>query len=63
MKSWKTTTLGLVAIAIALWSMHDTYIPYQTVSFHVFHVWPGQFGLLFAGWIGVHARDHSHKDK
>jgi len=49
LKHWRTTLLGLLCVAIAIWSMTDTWNYTQTVAFHLTHIWPAQLALLAVG--------------
>jgi len=62
-KSWITTTLGVIAILWGLRSAFVLYVHTQTVWFNLIYVLPGAMAMIFAGWIGIHARDHRCKDK
>lgn len=59
---WRTTLLGLACLAIATWSMTDTWNYTQTVRFHVTHIWPAQIALLAVG-IGLLFAADSHAEK
>lgn len=61
MQSWRTTSLGLIAIAFGLWLMHLTYVPFQTLRFNLVYVWPTSYALIIAGIGLIHARDHKAK--
>jgi hypothetical protein len=56
--SWITKTLGIAAILLGAWSFYVHWVPNQTTYFNIVYVEVPQIGLMFAGWIGIHAADH-----
>jgi hypothetical protein len=62
MKSWRTTTFGVMAVIYGVWVAKVTYVPTNTFGFNLFYVWPGAIALVLAGLGLVHARDHKAKD-
>lgn len=60
LKHWRTSLLGLLCLAMAVWSMDDTWNPTQTLLFHVTHVWCGQMAELLIGVALLFAADHNH---
>ncbi len=60
-KSWRTTSLGIVAIAVGLRSGWVLWVHSQTVWFNLTYVEPGPLALLIVGWALIHARDHRAK--
>lgn len=62
LKSWRTSICGIVCLGIGFAAMAMTYIPHQTLYFNAVYVWRPFYGLLAAGFIGLHARDHKAKD-
>lgn len=57
-KSWRTTTLGIVAIGIGLRSGWVLWVHGQTLMFNLTYVEPAPLALLIVGWALIHARDH-----
>ena len=57
-QSWRTTTLGIIAIVFALWLMKVNYVPSQTLYFNLAYVWPAELAIIIAGIGLIHARDH-----
>lgn len=62
-KSWKTSILGSIAIVLGIWSLKLHWVPHATVFFNIVYVAPGSLALIFSGWLGLHARDHSTSEK
>lgn len=63
MKSWRTTTLGVICILIGLanvrWNLK--YIPFNSAQ--LLPYWTTPLVCFAAGWGLLHARDHNYKDK
>jgi hypothetical protein len=59
-KHWLTTTLGTCAILLGAWSFHVHWISYQSLYFNLVYGEVPSIGLIFAGWIGIHAADGRH---
>jgi hypothetical protein len=63
MKSWRTTTFGILSILYGLWVAKVTYVATNTLPFNLCYVWPGAIALILVGIGLIHARDHKFKDK
>jgi hypothetical protein len=63
MKSWRTTTFGLLSIVYGLWLAKVTCVPTNTLRFNPCYVWPGAIALILIGIGLIRARDHKFKDK
>ncbi|MDB6109993.1 MAG: hypothetical protein JWR69_1743 [Pedosphaera sp.] len=58
MKSWKTTTLGIICWIICVWLCVENY----RREAWPFHYWAVPILAFATGWGLLHARDHAHKD-
>jgi hypothetical protein len=68
-KSWRTTTLGIVAILFGLYTGWVAWIPYSPGAvlretfwtkawWNLVYVEPSHICLIIVGWALIHARDH-----
>ena len=60
--SWKTSLLGIVLLLLGAWSFLVHWVPNQTIYFNIIYAEIPSIAVLAVGWLGIHARDHSHKD-
>ncbi len=63
MKSWRTTTFGVLSILYGGWVAHVTYVPTNTLGFNLLYVWPGAMALVLVGVGLIQARDHKYEDR
>jgi hypothetical protein len=59
MKSWRTTFLGIVCLALCAFAIEDNV----RREAWALRYWENPVALLTVGLIGIHARDHKHKEK
>jgi hypothetical protein len=62
MKSWRTTSFGVMAILYGLWVARVAYVPSQTMRFNLCYVWPGAIALVLVGTGLILARDHNYRE-
>jgi hypothetical protein len=62
-KSWRTTIIGIVLIILGTHGLFVLWRHEQTIWNNITRIELGPLAAIFAGWLGIHSRDHKCKDE